>query len=124
MELSTSQLKTLKEEEDPKVQAIKVKRQNNREKSAKQQQSNSPSSKPVICENCGFELPHKSRDNQCPAKGKQCNKCQKYNHFAKVCRSKSTQQQVNVVEDESDTDSDSLLIGTVNETGLFETLLF
>ena len=35
------------------------------------------------CHYCGGTYPHKS---QCPAKGKECRKCGKLNHFAKVCR--------------------------------------
>ncbi len=38
-----------------------------------------------ICRNCGGEWPHKN--GQCPAKGKECRKCLKLNHFARVCRS-------------------------------------
>ncbi len=41
------------------------------------------------CRNCGFNLPHKSQSGECPAKGKECAKCGKPNHFAKVCRSQS-----------------------------------
>ena len=37
------------------------------------------------CRNCGGEFPHKG---QCPAKGKSCSFCHKYNHFARVCRLK------------------------------------
>ncbi|CAF0913527.1 unnamed protein product [Brachionus calyciflorus] len=37
------------------------------------------------CFNCGRSWPHK--DESCPAKGKPCNKCNKMNHFASVCRS-------------------------------------
>lgn len=36
-----------------------------------------------LCGNCGM----KCEKSNCPAKGKQCNHCKKYNHFAKVCRS-------------------------------------
>ena len=34
---------------------------------------------------CGLSWPHK--DQPCPAEGQQCNKCKKYSHFARVCRS-------------------------------------
>jgi hypothetical protein len=37
------------------------------------------------CNYCG-RAKHQSKD-QCPAKGKTCNKCQKLNHFGSVCRS-------------------------------------
>ena len=38
------------------------------------------------CRNCGGAWPHAG---QCPANGKQCRKCQKPNHFARVCRGQS-----------------------------------
>jgi hypothetical protein len=37
------------------------------------------------CHYCGGTYPHKG---PCPAKGKECRKCGKSNHFAKVCRGK------------------------------------
>ncbi|KAG1669986.1 hypothetical protein GQR58_017176 [Nymphon striatum] len=49
------------------------------------------------CRFCG--MTHKVR--QCPAYGKKCDKCQKINHFAKVCKS------VNVIDKESDSDSEN-----------------
>ncbi|XP_028414345.1 uncharacterized protein K02A2.6-like [Dendronephthya gigantea] len=41
------------------------------------------------CHNCGGTYPH---EGQCPAKGKECRKCQKLNHFARVCRGKMQRQ--------------------------------
>ena len=38
------------------------------------------------CRNCGEMWPH---EGQCPTKGKKCRKCQKLNHFARVCRGQS-----------------------------------
>ena len=38
----------------------------------------------IKCNNCGY---NHGVDKECPAKGKQCNKCKKYNHFGQVCRS-------------------------------------
>ena len=38
------------------------------------------------CGLCGGSYPHKY---QCPAKGKRCLVCDKLNHFAKICRSRS-----------------------------------
>ena len=38
-----------------------------------------------FCRNCKGEWPHKN--GQCPARGKDCRNCLKYNHFARVCRS-------------------------------------
>ena len=45
--------------------------------------------------------------NQCPAYGKNCHKCQKPNHFSKVCRSsrkQNIQKQVNIVEERNSAD--------------------
>ena len=38
-----------------------------------------------MCRNCGGEWPQ--TNNPCPAKNKECRKCKKLNHFARVCRS-------------------------------------
>ena len=38
-----------------------------------------------LCRNCGGECAH--HKEPCPARGKECRKCLKYNHFARVCRS-------------------------------------
>ena len=35
------------------------------------------------CGNCGFEV--HLEGNMCPANGKRCNICSRYNHFAAVC---------------------------------------
>ena len=40
------------------------------------------------CRQCGQRWPHKS--GPCPAKGLECRKCGKPNHFAKVCRTKGS----------------------------------
>jgi hypothetical protein len=37
------------------------------------------------CYNCGNSWPHVNAP--CPARGKQCNNCNRLGHFAKVCRS-------------------------------------
>ena len=48
-------------------------------------------SKQKKCHQCGGPFPH---DKVCPAKGKDCLKCGKKNHFANKCRSKGNRQQV------------------------------
>jgi hypothetical protein len=47
------------------------------------------------CRNCGGNFPHKI---ECPAKGKTCNFCKKYNHFSKVCRSIIKRENVQAVK--------------------------
>ena len=47
-------------------------------------------SKTNTCRNCGGEWPH--TNSPCPAKNKACRKCNKLNHFAKVCRSGNLSQ--------------------------------
>ena len=42
------------------------------------------------CRNCGGEWPH--TNSCCPAKNKACRKCNKLNHFAKVCHSGNLSQ--------------------------------
>ena len=39
------------------------------------------------CYRCGAK-DHYSRDPQCPAMGRECSKCHKKYHFAKVCKTK------------------------------------
>ncbi len=46
---------------------------------------NRPSPSGQQCRNCGLSWPH--RDSPCPAKGQTCRKCNKQNHYARVCRS-------------------------------------
>ena len=50
------------------------------------QQTKPKANKERKCYNCGGAWPHEHR---CPAKGKVCRKCQKNDHFARVCRSKN-----------------------------------
>ena len=38
------------------------------------------------CRRCGYNWPHAK--SPCPAQGKQCGKCGKFNHFQKCCKSK------------------------------------
>ena len=55
----------------------------------------------VICGRCGFR--HFYNKN-CPAQGKQCNKCRKCNHFASVCRNRM----INTINEYSSEPSSSL----------------
>ena len=58
------------------------------------------------CGNCGYS--HSKRED-CPAKGKKCNSCHKWNHFAKMCRlrRKVHSIQAESVENTNNTDEDT-----------------
>jgi hypothetical protein len=118
-ESSNADLKVIKAEADESVHALKYRGQPTRFRSKqggdhtdnkqnkdhtenKQGKVNKPRSK---CGNCGTSHPPRS----CPAFGKQCRGCNKYNHFEKCCRSK---RQINQLEDnyETETDSDESLM--------------
>ena len=47
-------------------------------------------SKQSKCRNCGYDH---SKQDHCPAFGKRCNKCNKWNHFGAVCQSSSDKTQ-------------------------------
>ena len=47
------------------------------------------------CSGCGG-LAHGHRDQQCAARGRQCHKCHRDNHFARGCRSKASRAVQNV----------------------------
>ena len=63
------------------------------------------------CEYCGYNA-HNTCENQRPAKGKQCWKCLKYNHFASVCRSTATNKVQEVAQCEYE---DDMFIGYVEQ---------
>lgn len=69
--------------------------------------------------NCGYCGGKIHRDNeQCPARGKQCGKCGKLNHFAKVCKS-GRGKSVHTVSDncENVSETDELFIDAVTKNG-------
>ncbi|CAJ1049307.1 uncharacterized protein K02A2.6-like [Xyrichtys novacula] len=77
-ELTNTQVKALTEEVE--MNAVKtVKKKDFRVKANAEQQTE------ASCNRCGF----KHGANACPALGQICKKCQKKNHFAKMCRSQS-----------------------------------
>ena len=65
-------------------------------------------SSPSTCSRCGRT--HTQQQN-CPAKGKKCNKCNKMNHFAACCRSKG----VNSIEEEEEEEVTEYFLGTVTD---------
>ena len=70
-----------------------------------------------------------SRAEECPAKGRQCNNCNKFNHFARMCRSAPQQRQTkpqtkrmhaisdtgDCGEQQSDDDDNELYIDTITK---------
>ena len=62
-----------------------------------------------MCHFCGNK--HEMNKKKCPAWGKQCQKCNGRNHFASVCKKDRRINQV--VEDETDTDSDVEFITSI-----------
>ena len=71
------------------------------------------------CTNCGYD--HEIRN--CPAFGRQCRKCNRYNHFEKMCPTKMKVHQTRTRNNrrprqldtkEFDSSEDSLFIGTIN----------
>ena len=48
----------------------------------------------VMPEECGACGREHSRAEECPAKGRQCNNCNKFNHFARMCRAPAQQRQM------------------------------
>ena len=76
--LSECAAKNLNKDENPHVNSIH-KRQKYHKKFHHKKNYDHGSS----CNRCGY----KHKPKQCPAYQKQCKKCGKYNHFAKVCRS-------------------------------------
>ncbi|XP_067670000.1 uncharacterized protein [Haliotis asinina] len=75
------------------------------------------------CGNCGGH--HEHNKKKCPARGTQCHKCKKWNHFSKVCRSSIQEQRpaghtkgkkkIHTIDYASDSDSDgNLYIDVIN----------
>ena len=54
-----------------------------------------------LCFRCGQEWPH---DKKCPAMGKQCEKCGRYNHLSRVCKTKTPKSNVNKTWQNENTD--------------------
>ncbi|VDI10629.1 Hypothetical predicted protein [Mytilus galloprovincialis] len=67
------------------------------------------------CKNCGGK--HERR--KCPAFGKQCNKCHKYNHFASVCLSSNkSPKKMHTLDICSESDDDELFVATIDNQEL------
>ena len=74
------------------------------------------------CHNCGTSWPHKGGQRQCPAFGKTCTKCNKRNHFARVCKSSHVNiRALDEKETEDDQGNDYIFMtsGTLNKLPSF-----
>lgn len=74
-------------------------------KDSYKQQYNHPSSHNKPCRHCGTVHAYKN----CPAYGKLCNNCKKYNHFAKACRSKG----IHAIQEDTNS-SETFFVETIN----------
>ncbi|GFN79603.1 retrovirus-related pol polyprotein from transposon opus, partial [Plakobranchus ocellatus] len=85
------------------------------------------------CRNCGRKWPHEGGQKNCPAYNKTCNSCGKANHFASVCKSKTTQprqvktkpkqklnfrKHVHTIQDESASEDDYVFISAISRKGM------
>ena len=64
----------------------------------------------VSCKNCGFF----HIEGECPAYGKQCYNCEKYNHYARKCRNNSSsirEDRISLLTTENKTPSDGYVFG-------------
>ena len=59
------------------------------------------------CEKCGNDHPPR----KCPAYGQKCHKCQKYNHFARVC---SSSKEVNDIQQDDESEAAELFLGEID----------
>ena len=100
------------------MNAVKQKHKSNYSKSEKQKTA--AKTEKQSCGKCGYE----HGKLQCPAYGKRCSKCKRFNHFPKMCKtpfsssSKSKKTHVHVVEDSSDSSDNELYAGMINDLPL------
>ena len=94
-ELSQKHLQTMHIGEDTNVNSINRKKTYTKHARAhstnlqKYEQGAKSKFKVKLCQRCGYDH---NPGNRCPAKGKQCKKCNKKDYFTKMCRSKKDQK--------------------------------
>ena len=66
------------------------------------------------CANCGLQH-EANREKNCPAFGRRCSRCQKMNHYARCCKSKSAEVRQIAAED-SDSSYEHLMVITDSES--------
>ena len=77
---------------------------------SKRNRSKTPDS---VCRFCGKRHNFNKRD--CPAYGKQCNKCKRFNHFSSVCKSKDHTRTVHSV-DSTDVNNEVLALDNTRDS--------
>ncbi|CAC5365290.1 unnamed protein product [Mytilus coruscus] len=107
-ELSQRQLQTMNIGEDPNVNSINRKNIYSKQTPKKVIRTN-------MNKRCGYD--HKA-GSYCPAKGKQCKKCDKKDHFAKMCKTRKEKKVHEIDREEcsnyyDSSDSDTLFVGAL-----------
>ena len=96
-----------------------------------QQRKNKPQEpRTKLCFNCGKEWPHAGGNMNCPARGKQCRRCNKYNHYENMC--KSSKQFVKAIDDNEESSNEAssadddyvYLVNQSNKKGLNNNIEF
>ena len=67
-----------------------------------------------LCNQCNQR--HEQIESECPARGRRCRKCKRFNHFAVCCKTKthgSQQHQVRQVVQDDSYDDDTYFLGAV-----------
>ena len=68
-----------------------------------------------LCTQCNQR--HEQIESECPARGRRCRKCKRFNHFAVCCKTKthgSQQHQVRQVVQDDSYDDDTYFLGAIN----------
>ncbi|XP_055999096.1 uncharacterized protein LOC130047746 [Ostrea edulis] len=125
MELSDSQAQAMERHVDQAVNKVDVSGPKQFSRSARGEKRYHSSKKlNKQCWKCGGVFPHKE-NKPCPARDKNCHKCQKMEHFQSVCRSKKDnvkKEKVQVMtqhKDSTESDSDDYCYGIkVVESGI------
>ncbi|MCG8047630.1 MAG: RNase H-like domain-containing protein [Candidatus Thiodiazotropha endolucinida] len=116
-ELSHSQCSAM---EDKTVNALKKKQYKSEHDSKYNKHKTEAKQEKKTCGKCGYE----HGKLQCPAYGKRCTKCKRFNHFHKMCKtklsfsSKLKKKHVHAVEDSSDSSDNELYAGMINDLPL------
>ena len=114
-EMSETQLETMANE-DARINTLNQRKPKTertpKQKNEHTQNKEVPSKE---CHKCGY----KHGNNKCYTKGKRCAKCQKLNHFPRVCRSKSDAKKgVHLVEEKAS--DDKLFVGCITSINTVE----